>query len=118
MTLNLHLPLLLGVDARNHANYREILKQLGWDGVFKQVLFVSCFFSRVEELILSPLESIVIFSDDDFLVPFITETKRIVFSFHETILTFGDWIPRVNLKGGPTVESTPQKFDKEIDTKR
>ena len=23
----------------------------------------------------------------------ITETKRIVFRFHETILSFGDWIP-------------------------
>ncbi len=24
----------------------------------------------------------------------ITETKRILFRFHETILRFGDWIPR------------------------
>ena len=27
-------------------------------------------------------------------VSFITETKRKVFRFHETILSFGDWIPR------------------------
>ena len=26
----------------------------------------------------------------------ITETKRIVFMFHETILSFGDWIPTVD----------------------
>ena len=33
-------------------------------------------------------------SDDDEGVDPITETKRNVFRFHETILRFGDWIPR------------------------